>query len=338
MQTVEAGEPLKRLLKLATRSDMPVLLQGRHGIGKSEIVPQVAAELGIDCLVRDLSLMEPPDLIGLPRAAEDGRTRYAPPAWLPASGQGLFLLEELNRCPRYMLAPCLQLLTARALNDYRLPPGWLPCAAINPAADGYHADELDQALLARFLRVEVAPALGEWLTWAGAHGVHEKIVQFVESSPRVFDDPDANPRAWCYAGGLLRHWEHDGGCDQQLLAHALAGVLNDKYALAFLQFYTGQHQPLRPRDITADYPAHQAALRAWVRRGQLDLIAASFESFKRHLQKQQTYDRVVSRPASKANVEAFLTDLPAEFHLQARLWLQDRGFTGLRLGARPAEG
>jgi hypothetical protein len=336
MQTVAVGAPLQRLLKLAWQSDMPVLLQGRHGIGKSEIILQVAAELGIGSLVLDLSLMEPPDLVGLPRAGEDGRTHYVPPACLPTSGQGFFHLEEINRCPRYMLAPCLQLLTARTLNDYRLPAGWLPCAAINPAADGYHADELDPALLARFLRVEVVPAVSEWLVWARAQGVHEKVVQFVESSPRIFDDPAANPRAWYYASRLLHQWERDGG-DQQLLAHALAGVLNDKYALAFLQFYTGEHHPLRAGDIIDDYPTHQAALRGWTRQGRLDLVAASFESLKRHLQKQQAYEGVAGRPASKANVEAFFADLPAELQVQARTWLRDRGFTGLHVGLRPRE-
>ena len=71
-----AGRRLVNLIKLAYSADLPVMLIGGHGIGKSEMLQQAARELNIDCLVRDLSLMEPPDLIGIPHV-EGGVTRYA---------------------------------------------------------------------------------------------------------------------------------------------------------------------------------------------------------------------------------------------------------------------
>ena len=152
MLTIAAGTPLVELITLAYHANHPILLHGRHGVGKSEVFAHAAAQLEIDLIVRDLALMEPPDLIGIPVVVADGTTHYAPPAFLPQTGQGLLVFEELNRCPRYMQAPCLQLLTARQLNDYCLPEGWLPCAAINDAADGYLTEELEAALLSRFLR------------------------------------------------------------------------------------------------------------------------------------------------------------------------------------------
>src|SRR5262249_23040657 len=153
---------------------LPLLLSGRHGIGKSVVLEQAARELKIGFVSRDLSLMEPPDLIGLPRS--DGKvTRYHPPAFLPAGGSGLLVFEELNRCPAYMRAPCLQLLTARTLNDYRLPVGWLPVAAVNPAEAGYDVDALDPALLSRFVLVDVVPDRDEWLRWAASSDVHPAV-------------------------------------------------------------------------------------------------------------------------------------------------------------------
>src|SRR5690242_3372218 len=110
MLTVSAGEPLIELLSLAYQADQPVLLHGKHGVGKSAILAEAAARLGIGQLVRDLSLMEPPDLLGIPRVGDEGTTHYAAPAFLPRGGKGLLLFEELNRCPPYMRAPCLQLL------------------------------------------------------------------------------------------------------------------------------------------------------------------------------------------------------------------------------------
>src|SRR5262249_54945294 len=149
------------------------------------------------------SLMEPPDLIGLPKL--DGKvTRYLPPAFLPTGGKGVLVLEELNRAPRYMRAPCLQLLTARRLNDYRVPDGWWLAAAINPAEDGYDADELDPALATRFVEINVFADPAHWLEWARGNDVHPRVIAYVEADPSVFDSPASNPRSWSYVSDLLR--------------------------------------------------------------------------------------------------------------------------------------
>ena len=116
------GPRVEAILEVAYRSRRPVLLEGATGIGKSELVAHVARKLGISHIVLDLSLLEPPDLVGLP-VIEDGRTRYAVPRFLPRDGAGILMLEELNRAERYIQQPALQLLTARALHEYVLPDG-----------------------------------------------------------------------------------------------------------------------------------------------------------------------------------------------------------------------
>src|SRR5689334_8426044 len=76
------GPRVEAVLEVAYRARRAVLLEGPTGIGKSELVTQVAKKLGIACTVLDLSLLEPPDLVGLP-VIEEGRTRYALPRFLP---------------------------------------------------------------------------------------------------------------------------------------------------------------------------------------------------------------------------------------------------------------
>ena len=115
MISLPAGDRVVDMIELAYKADLPVLLEGRHGVGKSALLARAAQRLGIDQIVRDLSIMEPPDLVGIPSVAPEGRTRYAPPAFLPSGGRGLLAFEELNRSSRYMQASCLQLLTARRL-------------------------------------------------------------------------------------------------------------------------------------------------------------------------------------------------------------------------------
>jgi hypothetical protein len=67
---VPIGPATIDLLSLAYRASVPVLLIGAAGVGKSQVANAAAAALGIECVTRDLSLMEPTDLVGLPKIAD----------------------------------------------------------------------------------------------------------------------------------------------------------------------------------------------------------------------------------------------------------------------------
>lgn len=335
MMKLPAGDKVLDLIELAYRANQPILLAGRHGVGKSSLFEAAANRAGIGVTVRDLSLMEPVDLMGIPHVDDQGRTVYRPPQFLPTEGKGLLVFEELNRSPRYMQVPCLQLLTARRLNDYVLPPGWLPCAAIN-AGEEYFVGEMDVALTSRFLQVQVEADRSAWLEWARRSGVvHEAVVDFIASTPDVFDDPQANPRAWTYASNLLIAWEAgsiDKDMDKDQLAVALAGVLGDKWTAAFLEFYgVGAPRPLSAPQVIADYPRHRPRLLRWVSRSKRDVLAASLRNLQAYLQRQRDYDIVAADATAKRHVEQFFFDLPAELRKSVRQWLKDRGFDRLKV-------
>ncbi len=122
LKSLSAGPDLVRALQRAYEADQPILLIGERGVGKSALVEQAANDLGIGFICCDLSMMEPTDLAGLPKIRADGRTHYAPPAFLPSSGDGFLMFEELNRCPAYMRAPCLELCTRRRRRTSPRPP------------------------------------------------------------------------------------------------------------------------------------------------------------------------------------------------------------------------
>ena len=83
---------------------LPVLLRGRHGIGKSQVVYQIAEERGLPVVERRASQMTEGDLLGLPDTADtaiNGRkaTTWNAPDWLvTACEQGVLLfLDEVDR-------------------------------------------------------------------------------------------------------------------------------------------------------------------------------------------------------------------------------------------------
>lgn len=332
IMTVAAGAPAIRLIKLAYRADRPVLLHGRHGLGKSEILRAAATALGIDVIVRDLSLMEPPDLVGIPRVGDDGRTHYASPAFLPSEGKGLLVFEEINRAPRYMAAPCLQLLTDRRLNDYELPGGWVPSAAVNDVDDGYLVDELDPALLSRFVRVRLAPDVEEWIAWAGRNGMHAKVVAFVRDNPNIFADPQSNPRSWTYVSQLLHAAECDAAATSasEDLIVAIAGVVGETWSGAFAS-YLGTNGPLSAATVIDAYGSHRGIVRRWRKEFRLDLLEATWVNLRNHLQRQAHFVAVVVDKARKKHVEQFLRDLTPDLRCAACTWLEEHRLLGLAL-------
>ena len=59
----------------------PVLMRGRHGIGKSTVVYQIAKERGLPVVERRASQMTEGDLLGLPKV-EGNVTQWLAPEWL----------------------------------------------------------------------------------------------------------------------------------------------------------------------------------------------------------------------------------------------------------------
>ena len=308
---VKSGQAVIDAIKLAYAAGKPVLLEGRHGVGKSQLIEQAADELGISCITRDLSLMEPPDLIGLP-VQDNGRTKYSPPSFLPDDGNGLLVFEELNRSEKYMMAPCLQLLTARTLNDYCLPKGWLCVAAINPASDGYDTSQLDPALLSRFVRIEIIPCVKSWISWGTDSGVHPAVLQFVSQTPDIFAASESNPRSWAYVSEILRAYQSIGLTDENLLLVTLAGVIGDSLATAFVQASLREEESIPADMILREYEKARTTVRQWVKEKRVDLLNSTLHGVMVALQNVDTASEVASGATLSRNLGLFIDDLPAD--------------------------
>lgn len=319
MLTVPVGPELLNLIRLAYLSNCPVMLVGGTGCGKSEMLEQAAAALGIRYLVRDLSLMEGPDLAGLP-IVEGEKTRYAAPSFLPVDGKGILAFEELNRAPRHVRAPTLQLLTARCLNDYILPAGWLPVAAINPEGEDYvDVETLDKALMARFMSVKVQPHVPHWLKWAEQNSVHPAVVEFVRNTPKIFDKTESNPRAWKRVSDILFPYQSHGFTRDTFLP-AVAGLVGDKMATAFWSFFEkrqGSGVPA-PERILSAYNDVRTNIQKFAADGNTALLESLVQQMLLHAQAPASEMQIGNDPVAIQNLNCLLNDLPAEFSKKLR--------------------
>lgn len=146
-------------LALAVAADLPVLLWGEPGIGKTAALTQLADSLNLPLTTVIASVHEPSDFSGLPVLGEDPATHgvpMAPPDWavrLVQAGRGLLFLDELSTAPPAVQAALLRLVLERRIGALQLPPGVRIVAAANPpssAADGW---ELSPPLANRFVHL-----------------------------------------------------------------------------------------------------------------------------------------------------------------------------------------
>lgn len=164
-----------------------LLLRGPHGIGKSAIPAERARATGKRLLDVRLSLFTEGDLIGVPdhnRIKETGVTTFAPPDWLhtACTEACVLFLDEINRATPGVQNSAFQLVLDREVKGMRLHPDTLVMAAINDAPE-YSVNEMDPALLDRFVTYDLVPTVKDWTDWATAEGLDELAVDFIRNHP-----------------------------------------------------------------------------------------------------------------------------------------------------------
>lgn len=182
-------DELKRLLT-AMPTDQNIMLTGRHGIGKSEILTNFYAERGMKVVTLFLGQMsDPGDLIGLPNKNEQtGKTDFMPPYWFPMDGEPIVLfLDELNRARPEVLQTVMDLVLNRKLAGRQLPKGSVIISAVNEG-DEYQLTDLDPALVSRFNIYQFRPTTAEWLLWAQENGLDERVIYFISNNADWLDE------------------------------------------------------------------------------------------------------------------------------------------------------
>lgn len=210
----------------------PVMLWGPPGVGKSQMVGQIAARHGVKVIDVRLSQMEPSDLRGIPFRV-GSHVEWAIPAMLPNEERhgpaGILFLDEINSAPPSVSAAAYQLILDRRLGEYEVPDHWAIFAAGNRQGDRGVTYQMPAPLANRFSHYEVDAHLDDWVAWAYASGIDERLIAFLRFRPELlFDfDPAHNPvafpspRSWEFAHRALQKF----GDSTDLLLGTLQGCV-----------------------------------------------------------------------------------------------------------------
>jgi len=265
----EAGRIIKRLYELGDRTT--TLLLGGTGIGKSEIVKQVARELASEIgkefvdyhddianeilgepdkyfVFVDLRLteVEPSDLIGVPRD-DDGSVRFKPLLWgkVLSKCAGILFLDEITNVQRLDVQSAMyKLLLDRKVGFIKMHEDVFVIAAGNRPEDSSLAVELPTPAIGRvrILRCKV-PSLEMWSEYMDeTYGDKwdRRVIAFLAKNRELFYSPPeegetleafAVPRTWT----ALAKVSHElSGSELEAVAYGTVGGRAASHFLAFV--------------------------------------------------------------------------------------------------------
>ena len=229
-------------LRTLIRIKQPVFLWGPPGVGKSQVVCEVAKNMGYALKDIRAVLLDPVDLRGIPRITPDGVTQWCAPSFLPREndgGNGILFLDELNAAPPLVQAACYQLILDRRIGEYVLPDGWAVIAAGNREGDRAVTHRMPTALSNRMVHLEFDVSNEDWQRWAVAAGIRPEVRAFLQFRPKLLHDFDprsasrafASPRSWSFVSSILEA-KPDEGVEYDLFR----GAVGDGAAAEFMGF------------------------------------------------------------------------------------------------------
>jgi hypothetical protein len=207
----EAKSALTHCIKL----QRPIMMWGAPGIGKSDIVKQIAGSEGREVIDIRLPLWEPTDIKGIPYYnAKENNMVWASPAELPTDpkSNAIVFLDELNSAAPAVQAAAYQLILNRREKEN----------------------------------------FEDWLQWATDQHIHADVVGYCtfakqdlyDFDPRGSSRSFATPRSWSFVSQLL-----SDDLPESTLTDLVAGCVGEGLAVKFMNHRKISGQLPNPSDI-----------------------------------------------------------------------------------------
>jgi len=321
MKINEAKDCIRELY-LNTKSVTALISE--RGIGKTSAYRQCANELGIGYISLYAAALEGPDFMGLPdKDREKGITRYLAPQFLPTKQavqeglypeKGIFVLEEINRVPSDTVSVLYPLLLEKKINGHGLADGWTIGVTMNPDTMNYLVNSLDDAMLDRFISIEVIADIDDYIEYSIKNNPNDDVLSYLEACPDMLlvvkkaSDSTAlskcpTPRGWTKVQELLNECK----LDSKLMRELVAGIVGPQTAASFYGFLKNRDLIIpSTQNILENYNKVKQEIQTLVKNNHIDVLNYIIKKI------------IISFTESEqqiANINNFLTDLPEELQI-----------------------
>lgn len=180
----------------------PVLLMGPPGIGKTQIMEQIASECGIGLVSYTITHHTRQSAVGLPmiKTEEFDGKEYSVTEYTMSeiiSGvykavkeqghrEGILFIDEINCVSETLIPTMLQFLQCKTFGNQKVPEGWIIVAAGNPPEFNRSVREFDMVTYDRLRVINIDADLEVWREYAREREIHNAILSYLDIRPQNF--------------------------------------------------------------------------------------------------------------------------------------------------------
>jgi hypothetical protein len=246
------------------QANLPFLVTGQPGQGKTDIVTQICEELGYKLQITHPVVDEPIDYKGFPfpYTDEDGKPKAA---FIPFGHMEELIntkeplvsfADDAGHAPKAVQAAYMQWILNRAINGQAMSPHVRFCAATNRREDKAGVVGFLEPLKDRFVTImELISSLDDWCDWAVRHKLPYEVISYVRYCPDILDEwkptPDFSrlptPRSIYGVARMLK-----AGIPESLQLKMIAGAIGKERATGFVSFLNIYQNLVDPNAIIND--------------------------------------------------------------------------------------